>query len=91
MPSRERFITFRAAGAREERRKSEGFRMTVGSCADGTGAGAGAGAGVGVVIAAGVDGDVPMKSLIDVYGVGKRERPGPCGGTTTCAGLATMV
>ena len=93
MPSRERFITFRAAGAREERRRSEGFGMTVGTCADGTGAGAGAGAGAGVgaVIVAGVDGDVPMKSLIDVYGVGKRERPGPCGGTTTCAGLGTMV
>ena len=44
--------------------------MTVGSCADGTGAGAGAGAGVGAEIAAGVDGDVPTKPLIDVYGVG---------------------
>ena len=70
MPSRERFITFRVAGAREERRKSEGFGMTVGSCADGTGAGAGAGAGVGAEIVAGVDGDFPTKSLIDVYGVG---------------------
>ena len=44
--------------------------MTVGSCADGTGAGAGAGAGVGAEIVAGVDGDFPTKSLIDVYGVG---------------------
>ena len=90
MPSRERFITFRAAGAREERRSSEVFGMTVGTCVD-AGAGAGAGVGVGAVIVAGVDGDVPTKSLIDVYGVGKRERPGPCGGTTTCAGLGTMV
>ena len=50
------------AGAREERRNSEGFGRTVDSCADGAGAGAGAGAGVGAEAAAGVDGDV--------YGVG---------------------
>ena len=56
------------AGAREERRNSEGFGRTVGSCADGAGAGAGAGvgagaaSGVGAGAAAGVDGDV--------YGVG---------------------
>ena len=62
MPSRERFITFLATGAREERRKSEGFGRTVGSCAGGTGAGVGAKAGVGAEDAAGVDGDV--------YGVG---------------------
>ena len=62
MPSRERFITFLATGAREERRKSEGFGRTVGSCAGGTGAGVGAKAGVGAEVAAGVDGDV--------YGVG---------------------
>ena len=62
IPSRERFITFLATGAREERRKSEGFGRTVGSCVGGTGAGVGAKAGVGAEIVADVDGDV--------YGVG---------------------
>ena len=62
MPSRERFITFLVTGAREERRKSEGFGSTVGSCADGTGASVGAEAGVGAEVTAGVDDDV--------YGVG---------------------
>ena len=66
MPSRERCIGVLVAGAREERRNSEGFGRTVGSCADGAGvgegAGAGAAAGVGAGAAAGVDGDV--------YGVG---------------------
>ena len=62
MPSRERFITFLATGAREERRRSEGFGRTVDSCAGGTGAGVGAGADVSAELVADVDGDV--------YGVG---------------------
>ncbi len=62
MPSRERFITFLATGAREERRKSEGFGRTVGACGGGTGEGVDAKAGVGAEMAADVDGDV--------YGVG---------------------
>ena len=58
MPSRERFITFLATGAREERRKSDGFGRTVDSRAGSTGAGVGARVGAGDEIVADVNGDV---------------------------------
>ena len=58
MPSRERFITFLATGAREERRKSDGFGRTVGSRVGSTGAGVGARVGAGDETAADVNGDV---------------------------------
>ena len=82
IPSRERFIGVRATGVREERRSPDGSGITVGA-RGAAGAGAGAGAGVGVGAGAGAAAGVGD----DAYGVGWRERPGPRGGGTACAGL----